>query len=176
MAGYISTRYLSHLMVNLLSRVHKYSGSVEGSRERVIIIGSGRTAEHVAKVLEHPSNVKKYQVVGIIDDDFRIQGMNIYGKKVLGRVKDYETLAKEYQVGMIFLASHLLDVDQETCISEFCSKNQIIAVVIPDIFGSIQQLAENGNGHPEEIDASPLQYACHRCGAKSSSIEIDIRF
>jgi lipopolysaccharide/colanic/teichoic acid biosynthesis glycosyltransferase len=172
LAWFIFARYSSRLAVSILSRVVKYTGRVESPRERVMIVGSGRTAEHIAGLLDHPANVMKYQVAGFVDDDFQIQGMSIYGKKVLGRIKDFNTLVKKHQIQVVFLASHTMDVNKETELTEFCSENAIKAIVIPDIFGSIQNLVGKSSLQREQKEPS-LHYACLRCSVNSTEVEVE---
>ncbi|MCE5208167.1 MAG: sugar transferase [Chloroflexi bacterium] len=176
LAGYVFLRNSKRMAIGLLSRTLKFTDKAERPRERVIIVGSGRTAEHIAGLLDHPSNVMKYQVVGIVDDDLMSQGMDIYGKKVLGRTKDLCVLIKKYRAQVVFLASHTLDMNKEIEIADFCAENGVKAVVIPDIFGSLQKLsASNGDDQLaySQLGNANLRYAGLEGGVSATTEEVE---
>lgn len=141
LSGFVLLRNFKRMTLGLFAWILRPARAAERPREKVIIVGSGRTAEHIAMLLDHPSNARKYQVLGIVDDDLMIQGMAIYGKKVLGRVRDLCGLISTQHAQVVFLASHTLSVDQEMEIADFCAAGNVKAVVVPDIFGSLQKLS-----------------------------------
>ena len=104
LAGIIFVRYRGRLIDGLLSRVLNPRLNSQTTRERVIIVGSGRTAEHLAWLMDHPTYAGKFQIVGFIDDDLRSQGMTIYGSRVIGRIKDIPKVIQKQDVGLIVLA------------------------------------------------------------------------
>ena len=168
LAAFITTRYSRRLFSGVWSYLLRNAGKETKPCERVIILGSGRTAEHVCNLLDHPSNARKFEVVGMVDDDFSTQGMRIYGKKVLGRMKNLDDILEENKVEMLFLASHTMSTAQEDWIAEICIRHQVKAVVIPDIFGSIQTLYEESLDNLEHPDSSHngyhnIHYACLHC-------------
>ena len=160
--GFMLLRNFKRMTLGLFASILKPASAEVRTREKVIIVGSGRTAEHISLLLDHPSNTRKYQVLGIVDDDLLIQGMDIYGKKVLGRTKDLCNLISKHQARVVFLASHTLEMNQEVEIADFCAANGVKAVVIPDIFGSLQKLASS-NGEDQlayiSIGNANLRYA-----------------
>ncbi len=165
LAGFVFLRNLKRMAIGVLSRVLKLTKKDEMPKERAIIVGSGRTAEHITGLLDHPSNVMKYRVLGIVDDDLLIQGMNVYGKKVLGTTKELNTLISKLRADIVFLASHTIDMKKEMEIADYCSQNGVKAVLIPDIFGSLQKISSNEEDGQYVL---PVNRKLHYAGLENS--------
>lgn len=172
LGGFVFTRFRSRLITALLLQIMRQRGIIEDARERVLIVGSGRTAEHIAWLISHPTYSGKFQVVGFVDDDLMVHGLWIYGTKVLGACKDLPQLVKKYNVGLIILADHYMGYDEYCTITEICDSIKARVVVVPDIFGSLVGLisdapamVEAGNGR-EKAD-----FRCQRCVTKYAPIE-----
>jgi uncharacterized membrane protein YeaQ/YmgE (transglycosylase-associated protein family) len=146
LSGIIFVRYRKRLIDGLVSRLSSHRLKLPVTRERVIIVGSGRTAEHIAWLLDHPTYSGKFQVLGFIDDDLRTQGMTIYGSKVIGRIGDISQVVQNQDVGLIILA------DSETAAHKFKEFRDLAnfkparVVVAPDIFGSLSGLGKTPSG------------------------------
>lgn len=165
LAGFVFMRNSKRMAIGVLSRVLRLTKKDETPKERAIIVGSGRTAEHIAGLLDHPSNVTKYRVMGIVDDDLMIQGMNVYGKKVLGTTQDLCTLINKLRADIVFLASHTIDMKKEMEIADYCAHNGVKAVLIPDIFGSLQKMSAGEDDMPYVL---PLSNNLHLAGLEDS--------
>jgi lipopolysaccharide/colanic/teichoic acid biosynthesis glycosyltransferase len=137
LTGIIFIRYQGRLTGGLWSRILTHRLVSEAIRERVLIVGSGRTAEQMAWLLDHPTYSSKFQVEGFIDDDLRSQGMKIYGSKVIGRINDVEKIVKQHDVGLIILADYKMSAQQNKEIRNIANNKQARVLVAPDIFGSL---------------------------------------
>lgn len=175
LGGFITTRYSRRLVMGLLSRVLQRTGRAERPCERVMIIGSGRTAEHICGLLDHPSNVRKFDVVGIVDDDLFSQGMSIYGKKVLGRFKDFPEILSRHPVDMVFLASHTISNEQQEKLIDYCTELAKRIVVIPDLFGTIQALYEEAVNppSPKSFEGYKNYYVCLGCHTIDHHVNVE---
>jgi lipopolysaccharide/colanic/teichoic acid biosynthesis glycosyltransferase len=172
--GVIFVRYRSRLMVGLVNRIIRSRVSTSIARERILIIGSGRTAEHTAWLLAHPTYSNKFQIVGIIDDDVFSQDLNIYGTKVIGIYQDIPNLIKEYDVGIILLADHRISLEEYNKLTDIAASNTTKLIIVPDVFGALKSLfvvppfqtftSEELNGNK-----SP----CNYCIGKYSRLEIE---
>ncbi|HTP02648.1 MAG TPA: sugar transferase [Anaerolineales bacterium] len=109
-------------------------------RQRVLIVGSGRTAEHIAWLMDHPTYAAKYQVAGFIDDDLLSQGMKIYGSKVIGQVQDIDRLLKERDIRLIVLADNRLAERKYKDFRDLAKSGRATVVVAPDVFGALARL------------------------------------
>jgi lipopolysaccharide/colanic/teichoic acid biosynthesis glycosyltransferase len=137
LTGIIFVRYQGRLTGGLWSRILTHRLISEAIRERVLIVGSGRTAEQMAWLLDHPTYSAKFQVEGFIDDDFRSQGLKIYGSKVIGRINDIEKIVKQHDVGLIILADYKISEQQNMEIHKIAKLKPARVMVAPDIFGSL---------------------------------------
>lgn len=172
LVGFVFTRYRSRLVTALLIQIMRHRGSVRDARERVLIVGSGRTAEQIAWLLDHPTYSSKFQVVGFVDDDLMVQGMWIYGAKIIGVCKDLPQLVEKFDAGLIILADHRMAYKEYCTITGICESKTTRVVAVPDIFGSLNglvsevpSLSESGNGR--EI----ADFRCQRCVAKYAPCE-----
>ena len=106
----------------------------------MLIVGSGRTAEHFAWLMGHPACSGKYKVIGFLDDDLRMQGMKIYGSRVIGRISEIPTVIEKYDVGLIVLADFQTKSDKYKEYLEKANFNPANVIQAPDIFGSLSGL------------------------------------
>jgi FlaA1/EpsC-like NDP-sugar epimerase len=135
----------------------------------VIIVGSGRTAEHLAWLMQHPAYSGKFQIVGFVDDDLRSQGMNIYGSRVIGRIHDIAQLIQKQDVGLIILADFQTAVHQYREFRELANFKPARVVVAPDIFGSLSGL---GGLSSSEVSISDLNdFQCQHCLARYAAVQ-----
>jgi lipopolysaccharide/colanic/teichoic acid biosynthesis glycosyltransferase len=169
LSGIIFVRYHQRLIDGFVSRLSTHRLKLPATRERVIIVGSGRTAEHIAWLLDHPTYSGKFQVLGFIDDDLRTQGMTIYGSRVIGRIGDISQVVQKQDVGLIILA------DSETASHKFKEFRDLAhfrparVVVAPDIFGSLSGLGKTPSGDGLIGDLNDFQ--CQHCLARYASLK-----
>jgi hypothetical protein len=145
LAGFVLVRYRGRLFKELLVWLSHRVGSAVAARERVLVVGSGRTAEQIAWLLDHPTYSRRLRVIGFVDDDLPTQGMRIYGAKILGQVKDIPELIEQHDVGIMILADHRIDKQGSQSIAAVCHDTSVRMVVAPDIFGSLKCLFETAS-------------------------------
>jgi FlaA1/EpsC-like NDP-sugar epimerase len=161
LSGIIFVRYRRRLVDGLISRVLAHHLDSPATRERVIIVGSGRTAEHIAWLMDHPAYSGKFQVVGFIDDDLRSQGMKIYGSKVIGRINDIPQIVQKQDVGLVILADFQTAAHKYRELENFKTAR---VVVVPDIFGSLSGL--RGVSSEEVVIGDFSDFQCQHCVAR----------
>jgi lipopolysaccharide/colanic/teichoic acid biosynthesis glycosyltransferase len=174
LSGFVFGRYRSHLIIGLLGRLARSKLNTMATRERVLVVGSGRTAEHIAWLLDHPTYSSKFQVVGFVDDDLFSQGLNIYGTKVLGSYQDVPELIKKYDIGIILLADNRIPRGEFKSLTDITAKTATKFVVVPDVFGALKNLVVvppfHTNNAKDEIDKnSPCSY----CIGRYSRLEME---
>jgi FlaA1/EpsC-like NDP-sugar epimerase len=162
--GIIAVRYRGRLISGAISRVLKHRLNAHGIRERVLIVGSGRTAEHIAWLMDHPTYSGKFQIVGFIDDDLRSQGMKIYGSKVIGRVQDIQKIVKKHDVGLIILADNQIASHKYRGFRDIACFSPARIVVAPDIFGSLSGL--DGGSTNNDANDNLNDFQCQNCLAR----------
>lgn len=162
-SGIIFVRYWKKLASGFLSWLIAYRSSPSSTREHVMVVGSGRTAEHIAWLMAHPAYSKKFQIVGFIDDDLRSQGMTVYGSKVIGRFSDIPRLVRKQNVNLIILANFETMLQKYKEVWEFASLESVRVVVAPDIFGSLSGL---GNPSNTVVIRDLNDFQCQHCLAR----------
>ena len=182
LAGFVVVRYRSRLIKALFVWISRYANSARATRERVLIVGSGRTAEHIALLLDHPTYSSKFRVVGFVEDNLLARGMRIYGARVVGTCDDLPELVKAHDVGLILLADHRMTYGDYRVITKACDAIPAKVVFVPDIFGSLDGLTgtlpaapqEDSNGREES------EFRCQRCLARYSApleeTEVDVNY
>jgi lipopolysaccharide/colanic/teichoic acid biosynthesis glycosyltransferase len=156
LAGFTSVRYRERLARGLATWLSSWQHSPRVPRERVLIVGSGRTAEHIARLMDHPTYSRKFKIIGFLDNDLRSQGMRIYGSKVIGQVKDAERIIKEQDIGLIILADSQL---AERGYGELRSKAGSFGArvfVAPDVFGALGALNPKSRTYNATTDLPDL--------------------
>jgi len=170
LAGIIVVRYRGQLLNNILSRLLTHQLDTSITRERVLLVGSGRTAEHIAWLMDHPTYSRKFQIIGVIDDDLRSQGMKIYGSKVIGTVEDIQNIIKKYDIGLIILADNQIASRKFMQFRNIASFSPARIVVAPDIFGSLSGLDGAGvDNNPANDNLNDFQ--CQHCLARYSTCQ-----
>jgi lipopolysaccharide/colanic/teichoic acid biosynthesis glycosyltransferase len=162
--GIIIIRYRRRLVRGLLSRLMTHRIKTHATSERVLIVGSGRTAEQIAYLLDHPTYSGKFQVVGFIDDDLLSQGMKIYGSKVIGRVDDIQKIVKEDDIGLIILADNQMISQKYAKYQDMSRFSPARIVVAPDIFGSLNSLDDGSLNSDANDNLNDFQ--CQHCLAR----------
>ena len=163
-SGIVFARYRGRLIDGLLSRLRTYRLNSLAIRERVLIVGSGRTAEHIAWLMSHPAYSRKFQIVGFIDDDFRSQGMTIYGSQVIGGINDIPEIIQKQDVGLIILADFQTASHKYREFRELDNFKPARVVVAPDIFGSLSGLVSVSLSDLVSGDLNDFQ--CQHCLAR----------
>lgn len=175
LAGFIGVRYRSRLITGLLSRIIDAKMKTWKARERVLIVGSGRTAEHIALLLNHSAYARRFQVVGFVVDDLFVQGMRMYGARIIGMFSDIPGLVRKLDAGVIILADHHIGSHRAATIAGKCKGMMTRVVVIPDLFGSLGGLIASTEGvQPCAEDAAETaNFRCQHCLARYSPIEVE---
>lgn len=164
LVGIMFVRYRGRLISVALSRILTYRLRKHEIRERVLIVGSGRTAEHIAWLMDHPTYAGRYRIVGFIDDNLMTQGMNIYGSKVIGTVKDVQRIVKKRDIGLIILADNEMASRKYSEFHNLSNFNPARIVVAPDIFGALSGL--DGGSPGMDVDDNLNGFQCQHCMAR----------
>jgi FlaA1/EpsC-like NDP-sugar epimerase len=175
--GYIVVRYRSRLFTGFLSRVLRDRGAARATRERVLIVGSGITAQLATWLLDHQADGNRFWVVGMIDDDLYKQGMRIFGVQVLGTCKDLPQLIAKYDIGVVILADQGIVESKEVTNIARCETASTRFVVLPDIFATLSELVLVTPIHQPDDQEFPLQVAkpaCAYCLARMAHLDSSI--
>ena len=174
LGGFVFCRYPNRIISSFMCRLSRDSESSRLVLERVLIVGSGRTAEHLAWLLDHPTYATKFQVVGFVDDNLQNQGMRIYGTSIIGTIKDIPKVVEKYDIGIIALADHRIALQEyRSRIMKQCTATSARIVSIPDIYGSIRSL-ENSSSRDSMIGVDQEVFPdspCLHCLTKNYTVQ-----
>lgn len=165
--GWVVVRFRTRLIIYVLARSLHRAPTSEMTRERVLVVGSGRTAESVAWMFSNPAYARKFRIVGFVDNDLFTQGMRIYGERVIGSYRDIPRLVRQHDIGAILLADHRIVNGEFSDVVALCNSTPARVLVVPDIFGSLGNLSRiisegfPTDEHPEH-PVAPLS-ACMYC-------------
>jgi FlaA1/EpsC-like NDP-sugar epimerase len=165
------------LFTGFLSRVLHNRGAAQAARERVLIVGSGITAQLATWLLDHPAIANRFWVVGMIDDDLYKQGMRIFGVQVLGACKDLPQLIAKYDIGVIILADQRIAESEEVTNIARCRTASTRIAVLPDIFATLNGLvlvSPIDQQDDREFQPAASKPACTYCLAKMSQLDFPL--
>jgi lipopolysaccharide/colanic/teichoic acid biosynthesis glycosyltransferase len=164
--GFVLIRYRSRLVIGALGHMVQIGSRSKSLHERVLIVGAGRTAEHIAWLFNHPAYAKQFQIVGFIDDDLLSQGLKVYGSRVIGTRADLKDIIEQNDVGLIILADYRLTESDSCGACEVAVQTSAKVFVAPDIFGALNGL---GNSSSEDIPLPTDSFQCQHCIARYAS-------
>ena len=133
LAGFFSAIMLiSYRVVIKFIVTNKITFVPESKRKNLLIIGAGEAATEVIKNIK--SNlIKKYNIVGLIDDNRKKENCKINGVKILGNRNDIVRICKETKVDIIFLAiTNIADKDRKDIIA-ICQETGVKVRILPGI-------------------------------------------
>jgi FlaA1/EpsC-like NDP-sugar epimerase len=153
----------------------RYRAKARSNRERVLIVGAGQNAQHVAWLLDQPGNAQKFQVSGFVDDDLSAQGMRVSGVDVVGTWNDIPELVARQNVKVIIVADHGVTSERYQAIAEVCRAAKTTLVVMPNLVDSLSILwrgssstCQTGGEAKDSADSNCIQCLAKRgaaCGA-----------
>lgn len=79
----------------------KNHGLKNSDVKKILIVGAGQAGEGLLRELKRS---RDYLPIGFIDDNAQKHGLDIHGVRVLGSIDKIPSLAKEYNVDLIFIA------------------------------------------------------------------------
>jgi len=80
---------------------HQLYGTTLRQGNPVLVLGAGEAAVALVKDLARSS---QWQVMGLLDDDVRLTGREVFGVKVRGTINDLEAIARRYTIQHVIVA------------------------------------------------------------------------
>jgi lipopolysaccharide/colanic/teichoic acid biosynthesis glycosyltransferase len=131
--GFTVIRYRERMLTRTGSQWLKARGGVRRMGERVLIVGGGENGALASWIFDNTAMGKALSVVGIVDDDPRMQGLNVNGYDVLGATGEIEELAKREDIGLIVYTIDNIRAERRDRILAACYRTGVKVVVLPDI-------------------------------------------
>ncbi len=122
----ISERFLLHFFESFAIRSYYLKNSPEASQHNAIIHGGGLGCRmYISNLYSSRHLCCPFRILGIIDEDPSLQGLNVYGFRVLGTSQDLETLYQKKSFDTIVLTTVNISDESIGRISEFARAHNI---------------------------------------------------
>ena len=99
---------------------------------RLLIIGAGHNGQLLARELQN-TPMLNYQPIGFVDDDPKKQRRRLHRLRVLGTVKEMDTLLRRHQVDVVAIAISRAPGSLVREILGVCQKNNVPVRIIPGV-------------------------------------------
>lgn len=99
---------------------------------RLLLIGAGAAAEKVIREIRDNVNVP-YEVVGLVDDNYRKHGLKIHGIPVLGGVDNLQECIVRTRAEELLIAVASASAEQMQRIVDLCRKSKTTFKVLPSM-------------------------------------------
>ena len=132
---FVAARYRLRLLTGLASRWISYRERFKklAFGEKTLVVGAGECGQLAAWLLIRSKFETPYNILGMVDDDPRIQGQTIDSYKVLGQTKDIPSLVEKMDIGLILFAITNLPKSERNRILSICRSTSAHLVIIPDL-------------------------------------------
>ena len=131
--GFIVARYRERLITSTGTRWLNLRGGVRNVGERVLVVGCGENSGLASWLFGRSTLGKAFIVIGLVDDDPRMQGLRIDGYDVLGTTSAIPELVQKHDIGLIFFTIDNIVPAQRARILSLCHHTGVKVVLLPDI-------------------------------------------
>lgn len=132
--------------------------------QRLLVVGAGSAGEMLLRELSR-NQALGYELVGLVDDDPRKEGMAIHGVRVRGRRHDIPTLVQRERVDEIIIAIPSAPPRTIADIVSLCKRTRASVKIFPTSYKSL--LGEVRLGYVREVQIEDL--------LPRQPIQIDVR-
>ena len=154
--GFLVTRYRRRLITGLATRWLQVRRQTNALGERVLIVGGGDCGQLASWLVQKSDLSRVFNVIGMVDDDPRLQDMTIDGYSVLGSTRDLASIVKRDDIGVILYAITEITTKEEERILSICRELPVRLVIIPDLIKSLQN-SLLPNDLEEKREESPVK-------------------
>ena len=102
------------------------------AKKRLLLVGAGAAAEKVIREIRDNPSVR-YDVVGLVDDDKKKQGLKIHGILVVGGVDDLQECVVRTKAEEILIAVASATAEQMKRMADACQKTKTPFKVLPSL-------------------------------------------
>jgi FlaA1/EpsC-like NDP-sugar epimerase len=121
--GFATVRYRTRLITGLASRWLRLRGKASKIGERILVVGAGQCGIIACLLVERSELNELYSIVGIVDDDPKLQGMRVNGYPVLGPTSQIKKLVEEKNIGVIMFAISRINQRNKSQILKLCNES-----------------------------------------------------
>ncbi|HUF38765.1 MAG TPA: sugar transferase [Anaerolineales bacterium] len=131
--GFLAVRYRERLLTGVASRWIWMRAGRHSLGERLLIVGGGELGEFGVWLVRKGDLTRAFQIVGMVDDDPKKQGMRIDGIKVIGTTQEIEQLVTDFDIGVVFFAIANIGGAERERILQTLERTSAKLVFIPNV-------------------------------------------
>jgi hypothetical protein len=144
--GFVTVRYRTRIITGLATHWIILRSGAHTLGERVLIVGAGEGGQFGAWLLRKGGFAQAFSIVGMVDDDPRMQGMRIDGCRVLGSTEDIPSLVERYDIGLVLFTISNIQPENQRQILSLCQATPARTIILPDIMEGLRaQFPLNGS-------------------------------
>ena len=110
---------ISRFVWSLFSQIISHERKMSYNSKRTLVVGAGEAANIFFKSLE--LDEKKYELVGIVDDNVNKRGTYLHNVRVLGAINDIPEIVKDRYIEHVIIAIPSLPASRIEEIVRFCN-------------------------------------------------------
>ncbi|MDX1412977.1 MAG: sugar transferase [Candidatus Promineifilaceae bacterium] len=148
--GFVTVRYRSRLIVGGARHWLKLRPNTSALQERALIIGAGGVGCFAASMLRKGILSPAYSIIGLVDDDPRMVGIQINEYRVLGTTIDITKLVTQFEIDVLVFTIEQLSREDRERILGLCQKTTARVIFLPDIISSTRAKFINGPSNMEK--------------------------
>lgn len=138
LVGTLILRYRLRVITAVANRWLTLRKSESAFGERVLILGAGEAGQLAGWLLRRSAVRNAFNIVGMVDDDTRKQGMQIDGLRVLGTSGDLHEIVKRYNVWSILFAIVNISAEERQSLIDLCTIPGVRLMFINEIMDGLQ--------------------------------------
>ncbi|NUM48966.1 MAG: hypothetical protein HUU38_30040, partial [Anaerolineales bacterium] len=101
--------------------------------ERMVIVGAGELGQFAAWLVRKGTLAQAFNIIGMVDDDPRKQGMRVDGATVLGTTNDLKALVARHDVGIVLYAISNIGAEERLRILSICQDLPTRTIMMPNV-------------------------------------------
>jgi lipopolysaccharide/colanic/teichoic acid biosynthesis glycosyltransferase len=138
LAGFVVMRYRQRLLSGFSYRWILARGAVRAVGERVLVVGAGTNSQLVTWLFARSEYARLFSIVGMVDDDPRMQDMYVDGYRVMGTTSDIPELIRRHDVGLVlYTISNIVEEERQRILS-VCHSTRVPVVPLPEVLSDLQ--------------------------------------
>jgi len=143
----ILARYRKGILNTLINQFPGFRFWTITAQERVLLIGSGESAQLAAWWLRGGRRGDAFRIIGCLDDDLFKQGLRINGIEVLGKCHQVERLVRKHDVGILVFAIHNIKENRAREILDLCKRTDAKLLIFPNVLERLEMVMNHASSN-----------------------------
>ena len=136
--GFVLVRYRMRLLTGAAQHWLNLRPGARSFGERVLIIGTGDMGDFAASMLTKGELLPGFTVVGMVDDNPRMGGVQVGVCRLLGTTTDIPALVERHDVGLLVFAINQVSASDNIRIKTICDQTKARTIFLPDVVHTLK--------------------------------------